>query len=550
MLRNLSVRNFALIQEISLEFQPGFTILVGETGAGKSIIMDALAAALGDKVSADVVSTGSRKAIVEATFDATNIQEVQSLLEKNELSWEAPETVVRREIRTTGTSRLFVNDIPTNAAVVRELAAFLIDFHGQHDTHGLLNANRHIALVDSCADYATLLNGMKGAWDSLVSARKRVTELEQVAAQSEDLRFKYERIVHQVFDVKPVDGEIELVSQQVRQFEGREQIIQAASLIRSYLTELDTSAHARLVHARESLAFLATFDSTLSSMVSELDSAITTCKETTSAVYELAKSDSFNPDEIEALRQRLVTLQRLVRQFGSIEEANAQARAAQDSLEQIRNLDTLLEEARQKERELAESAVAVAAKLTVQRGATALRLAARCTEVIRTMGMPNATVAIEVTERSMGANGADAVTILFSSHGGDDLRPLNKVASGGELSRFMVALKSTLTNEGSLGTLVFDEIDTGISGRVARRVGEVIASLSHHTQVLCITHLAQIASLASHIIRVEKQEDEHGVNVNAQIIGNDDSIVEIARLLSGDQITEAAIVGAKELMGR
>lgn len=550
MLRNLTVRNFALIQEISLEFQPGFTILVGETGAGKSIIMDALAAALGDKVTSDVVRTGSRKAIVEATFDAMKIGEIQSLIDKNDLSWDAPETVVRREINATGTSRFFINDIPTNATVVRELASFLIDFHGQHDTHGLLNANRHIALVDSCADYTSLLSDMKGAWGSLVTARTRVSELEQMATQSEDLRFKYERTVQQVLDVKPTVGELDLVTQQVRQFEGREQIMQAAGLIRSLLTESDTSAHARLIHARESLAFLATFDSSLSSMVSELDSAITTCKETASAVYELATTDSFNPDEIEILRLRLVGLQRLVRQFGSIEDALAQARAAQDSLEQIRNLDALLDEAKQTEHKMIEAAEAVAKRLTIQRKSAAKKLAEGCTVAIRTMGMPNATVAIEVTDRNLGTNGADAVAILFSSHAGDEPRPLNKVASGGELSRFMVALKSTLTNEGTLGTLVFDEIDTGISGRVARRVGEVIASLSNHTQVLCITHLAQIASLANHIIRVEKHEDEHGVNVSAQIIGNDDSIVEIARLLSGDQITDAAIVGAKELMGR
>lgn len=550
MLRLLAIRDFALIDEITLEFQGGLTVLAGETGAGKSIIIDALAIALGGKTTPDIVRSGARKAVVEATFVGTVNSEIAAIIKRADLEWDAPETLIRREISAAGTSRFFVNDTPAPVGIVRELASFLLDFHGQHDTHGLLNEKRHITILDENGDYGQLLESMKGAWVSLCDARKKREHLEDMAAQSGEIRSDCERTIRQVAELNPLPDEDADLNTRLQHAESREVILQAATRAREALSESDASAMQQLIVAKACLEQLLPFDATLASIILELESAITSCKEATAATSALADTDSLDSAALESMRLRLAALQRLIRQYGSLGNALNEADKARTTLEELQQIEALLSDAMNAEQLNLTQAHHVASMLTTARIQTGASLAEKVTTSLRTMGMPKASAAIRITPSALSANGADHVTFLLSANAGEDLRPLHMVASGGELSRFMVALKSAIVHEESVGTLVFDEIDNGISGRVARRVGEVIAGLSANVQVICISHLAQIASLAAHIIRVTKTELEGRTNISAVAVIDSEATLEIARLLSGDQVTETALQGARELMER
>jgi DNA repair protein RecN (Recombination protein N) len=547
-LRSLSIRDFALIASVDLEFGPGMTVLVGETGAGKSIVIDALAAALGDRLSADALRTGARRAVVEATFDVSGIAAISPLLTRLELEWEGQELILRRELSASGTSRCFVNDTPASATAVRELAALLMDFHGQHDTHGLLNVRRHRELLDASAGHASLLENMKGAWATLAEARKQTSELRNMAAHADAVRERCEHVIKQVGTLDPKPGEMEQLEADLRRTESREQVLAAAMHARGALTEDDTSAESLLLAARERMRELLPFDASIEPMIAEIDAAITSSKEASQLLAPLADEAEFSPEHLEQLRQRMAGLQRLARTYGTIDQAMEARRQAEHDLADLENMDEALEQAAATEQQSLEAAERAAEAIRESRLTAADQLEEVITAALREMGMAHAVAAIRVEPTELGVHGADAVEFLLSANAGEEPKPLHKVASGGELSRFMLALKSALVRQGSMGTLVFDEIDTGISGRVARHVGEVMKGLASSAQVLCVTHLPQIASLADAMIRVRKQELNQRTEVLAESVNGNEAVVEVARLLSGAVVTDAAMEGARELM--
>ncbi len=548
MLHSLTIRDFALIASVHLEFGSGFTVLLGETGAGKSIVIDALAAALGDRMPADSLRTGAKKAVVEATFSLEPNHHIGTILEENALDWATPELIARRDLSASGTSRCFVNDTPTTVAVVRELASYLMDFHGQHDTHGLLHPRRHRELLDIAGNHGALLQRMKEGWSTLVDARKRLADLEQQAETAIQVREQAEYIVRTISSVQPHVGELEQVLADLERSEHHEQIYASANMARSALTESEQSAFAQLQVAVSSLRSLSKYSPNVESIIPELESAITTCKEASLLLSPLADEEHFSPEHIEHLRQRLSELQRLARKYGSVEMALAARQEAEQQILTLENVDYLIAQAREQVTVSAEAAMGIALEIRDRRLTVADNLEETITAALREMGMNAAVASIRVEPAALAEHGADDVEFLLSANAGEEPRPLQKVASGGELSRFMLALKSALAASSSLGTMVFDEIDTGISGRVARHVGHVIRRLSETTQVLCITHLPQIASLANQMIRVEKIEREGTTTVVTTPVTGEESVIEVARLLSGATVTEAALDSARELM--
>lgn len=550
MLCSLSIRDFALIGKVDLSFSSGLTILVGETGAGKSIVIEALSVALGERTSADIVRSGARKAVVEATFDIQADQHILQILKENELEWDAEELLVRREVSSAGSTRCFVNDIPTTAAVVRELSGYLLDFHGQHDTHGLLNVHRHRELLDGILPSSDLLASMHVAWQALLNARGHLTELQQLAAQASHVRDRCEYIKRHIGSVQPIPGEQQTLEEDLRRYEAREHILEAASQSRTALVDADESAQSQISRAIALLTDLQRFDDRLSAYVQELESALTACKEAASAVAMYADADDYNPEMVEQMRQRLSSLQRLAREYGSIEDAIRQLQESEQQLADLQNIDDSLKQAAHKVEDCTHAAMTIAQQLHEHRTKAAAKLSPQLSKALHGMGMPSAVVDVQVRPADLNRYGMDTVEFLFSANAGEVPSPLQKIASGGELSRFMLAVKSAQSADRSVGTLVFDEIDTGISGRVARKVGEVIKTIGRHSQVICITHLPQIASLADNMIRVVKTETDSTTSVTAQSLDNDEVVTEVARLLSGDQITEGALLGARELMGQ
>ncbi len=549
MLRELSIRSFALIDEIDLTFGTGMTCLVGETGAGKSILIDALSAALGSRMAADLIRPGARKAVVEAIFDVRGRSDIRQTLQQADLDWEEEHLILRRELTSSGTSRCFVNDTPSTVSVVRMLADLLMDFHGQHDTYGLLDTRQHLTILDGLAGLGSLGNEMRQTWANLQHATQAYDRLRAMAASADEERARLEFVIREIAEIAPrsTTEDSEIIDE-LRRAESREQILTSAVAARDALYAESPSAYELLVSARDHLRTLIPFDASLQGVLDELEAAATTCKEGAVALAELADVEDFSPERLDELRQRLTALQRLVKKYGSLDAALEVRALRSAELEQLTDLDGALERGRAEVASAKTAAERVAAKLHKQRAAAVKPLAASITSTLTALGMPSARVQIHVAATDLGPTGADRVEILFSANAGEEPRPLARIASGGELSRFMLALKKAQVADTSIGSMVFDEIDTGISGKIARKVGEEMRSLASHHQVICITHLPQIASLATTMIRVEKQEAADRATVTATVIDRPSMVVEVARLMSGTEISEATLKGAEELM--
>ena len=547
MLRHLSIHAFALIEHVECSFSDGMTVLLGETGAGKSIIIDALAAALGERMSADQLRTGARKAVIEATF-RTTAPDVHALLTEHDLAWEQDELVFRRELSASGTSRCFVNDTPTQAAVVRQLAALLMDFHGQHDTHGLLHASRHLSIVDAVGGLAQHVASMTSAWRELAIAQSALQDLRARAETAEADKHRMAFLLEELSSVDPKPDEDEEIIVELRRAESSEHVVTAATALREALYTGTDTAYDRLSTALRQVDALTSFAPELARFRDELEAAMTLCREAAQSAAPLADPEDFSPERIEELRTRLMLLQRLIRKYGSLQEARATQDRLASAVHDVEHLDEALEAAHRHMTDCMKTARAAAAKLSKGRAAVIPTLAEAVTTALHGMGMPSARVEILHTSGELRSTGIDEIEVLFTGNAGEPPRPLSKVASGGELSRVMLAIKRAMAVRGAIGTMVFDEIDTGISGKVARHVGEVMKDLSAQHQILCITHLPQIASLADNVIRVSKHADGSSTTVTAERVYGDDAVLEVARLMSGVAVTEAAIDSARDLM--
>lgn len=548
MLRRLHISNFALIESIDLTIDDGMTVLLGETGAGKSIIIDALAAALGERLPSDSLRSGAKKAVIEAVFHVAQTHPARGCIARHELDWEADDIILRRELTASGTSRCFVNDTPTQANIVREIAVELIDFHGQHDTHGLLDAETHRTILDMAALSDDDRTRMRDRWNDLRHCTAELAHLQERARTADAERARLAFIVDEISQIAPQPGEDELIAAELRRAESQEQVVGFARTVRDALYAGDTSAYDAIQSALSALRHLLPFQPDLDGTINDLESARVSCKESAATVGHLADGEDFSPERLESLRQRQLLLQRLVRKYGSLTVACQELNAAQTELLQLDSVDEALQSAEQARRDAQESAKHQASILHTLRVSQSGPLATAVTEVLVMMGMPSAVFNVTITPSDLGTSGSDAVEFVFSSNAGEPPRGLGKVASGGELSRVMLALKRALAQQASHGTMVFDEIDTGISGRVARTVGEVMKTLAASHQILCITHLAQIASLADHFVQVTKTETDGQTTVRAQTLDTEQALVEVAKLLSGEHITDTSLSGARELM--
>lgn len=547
MLGHLSIRDFALIHDVNLTFGSGLTILLGETGAGKSILIDALAAAMGERMSADAIRTGAKKCIVEARFDVSNIEAVRILLAAHDLD-SGDELVCRRELTASGTSRCFVNDTPVQTTVARALAQVLLDFHGQHDTHGLLHVSRHREVVDQSAGNEDQLAAMQRVWRALMDKREALADLQARARTADEDRARLQFLVDELTRIDPRADEDESIRAELLRAESSEQVVSAASVVRDLLYAGDVAAYDILQQVRERLVSLTAFDPQLLRYVEDIDSALIACKETAGAVSAYAEPEDFSAEHLEHLRLRLMNLQRIARKYGTLQDAITERHRLEGELENLEHLDEGLAVLESDVVTATNEAKSIAKKLTATRRKAASVLEKSVVESLRAMGMPSANLRAEIESADLSQHGSDAVSFTFTSNAGEPLKPLNKIASGGELSRVMLSVKQSMARQVRIGTLVFDEIDTGISGRIARHVGEVMKNLARDHQILCITHLPQIASLADGFIRVSKSEDAGITTVSAQNITSDEAVAEIARLLAGTSVTPAALDSARELM--
>jgi DNA repair protein RecN (Recombination protein N) len=573
MLKSLSIKNYALIDELTVEFGNGLDIITGETGAGKSIIIDALGLILGERASADGVRTGAEKAVVEGVFDISGNAKVRALLEENEI--DAPdELILRREVSAKGTTRCLVNDSAVTLTLLKKIGELLVDLHGQHEHQSLLRPETHVEMLDEYAGVGATLDAYRAAYRRLRQLSQEIEDVQRREAQVKEKLDLYTFQMQEIDTLAPQPDEDEQIEAELKILENVEKLVSSTTMLYETLYEAENSVFDQLRKAAKQLDDLARIDPAFTAHLNECRSAEAIVNELAAAIRQYSDRVEFNPQRLEKLRQRLAALQSLKRKYGgSLAAALAHRERIGKEVAMAENVDAHLQALiEQRETQRAECA-ALAQQLSAQRKQAARRLDKEIVAELANLGIGNATFVTAIEHRTLDGNGAsndeyatiegrrvrlhargyDEVEFFISTNLGEDVRPLVKVASGGEVSRIMLALKSILAKSDRLPVLIFDEIDTGVSGRIAQAVGVSLKNLSAFHQIIAITHLPQIASLADEHFVVEKVEEKKSRGGRAvtrmRKLSLEERIHEVAKLMSGAAVTEAGLRSARELMG-
>ena len=544
MLKRLVVENYALIEHLEIEFDSSLNIITGETGAGKSILMGALALLLGAKNDSTTIKDNSRSCVVEGEFDIARLG-LEEAFKELDIEYDH-ETIIRRTISPSGKSRAFVNDQPVQLSDLKQLGAYLIDIHSQHQNLILSSPQFRIHAIDTIAGNGALLAEYRKAFSALQEARHTLTELQQSAKRNAD---EEDWLRHQAEELRSANlrvGEMEELEAELRTLENADSISEALQKVTLSLDEEVTGVLTTLRESENTLRRVAENYAAATELIERLHSTAVELKDiSATTAYDLERIEA-NPERLDAVNNRLdliYTLQRKHRCEG-IEELIALRDRYAEQLSVIEHSDEAIAEAEQRVAECEEATTSLAVKLHDARLKASPAFAKGVVEILRNVAMADAEFKIAVTPCTPTISGADTVDFLFSANKAVEPRPIEKIASGGELSRVMLALKTILAQHLALPTIIFDEIDTGISGRTANDVGDIIARLAQSMQVIDITHSPQVASKGSRHFLVYKEQSRS----NIRPLSAEERIEEIAKMLSGDTITEAALAQAKHLL--
>ena len=566
MIQSLYIKNYALIDELEIALGPGLNILTGQTGAGKSIIIGALNAVLGERADTDTVREGTRKAVVEAVLrDAENPDPyVAEVLERNGIDRMNGEIILRREIRSGG-SRAFVNDTPVTLAVLRSVGDRLVDLHGQHDHQMLLREDHHREVVDALPDVQRVIQNYRASFDQVNALRK---EREALYAKERDLRDKMDQWRFQLQELEAVDLDeetFEAMQAEMKRLDHAEELDRKAVEIAELGSGSSTSLMEHLARVQEALEHMAGIEEVFQSYVDELESARVSIQELINFAEQYRSRIEFNPERLEELRSRQTEVRRLEKKYQrSLPDLGALRSWLRSSVEQAEQVDLDREKVEKKLAAATEKLIEMAKKLHRSRIAAGEELAGHISETLADLGIDGNQFQTRVVWRyhdkgwiridgknvDTRRDGPDEVAFHISTNRGESPRPLARIASGGEISRVMLAMKSVIARERHLPVMVFDEIDTGIGGAVAEKVGQRMKQLARHCQIIAITHQVQIAGQADHHFKVEKQETEERTATYIRPLDEEDHIHEIAGLMSGAEISDHAIASAREMVCR
>ena len=556
MLKHLSIRNYILIEKLDIDLQAGFSVMTGETGAGKSIILGTLRLLMGERTDSRCIMPGQAKCTVEGIFDIEGYG-LQAIFEQNELDYEPTECILRREVTTAGKSRAFVNDSPVSATILRTIALRLLDIHSQHSNLLLENPAFQLSIVDVIADHPDLLRDYAEGYARIAEAKRELTEMEERLAKQQDdedyLRFQLE----QLDEFKPQAGEDEELRSQQSALAHAEEIKMALSEIDTLLNsgggEGSLGAIDALRHSQQAMQQAAKYCPSLDNYRERLESVIIELKDIASDVSAKAEDVEYNPARLQEVTERLDRLFSLEQKHhaASSDELIALAEVLRSQLDSLDNSADAIEALKKQIANETEEAEKLAAKLSAGRRKAVGKVEKLVGEALRAMDMPAAKFQVDVAKsEKLLPSGADIVTFLFAGGKGLSLRPLADVASGGEMSRVMLALKAMTAGQMHLPTIVFDEIDTGVSGKVASSMAQIMQEMAGHggQQVIAITHLPQIAAKADAHYFVFKEEREGRTTSHIRLLDADGRIAELAHMLSGTTVTEAAKENARELL--
>ena len=547
MLRLLHIENIAVIEQADILFEDGFNVMTGETGAGKSIVIDAISAILGERAYRDMIRTGCGKASARAVFD--RVPELKWFAE-NDVPYE-DELTVQREIYLDGKNVCRVNGLPVSVGVLKKLGLQLINIHGQHDSAALFDENYHLSFLDSFACNEALLEAYRQKYQSLQALRREMERLSM--DESEKLR-RMETLKYQIEEISRAAlkaGEDETLEARRKLLQNAEKLsdgLEEASLCLNGGEDSDGAA-SLLAQAERALAKLTRFDESLTALHDTVADLMYQVQDAAEQASDRIYAMSYSADELERIEERLDIIHRLRRKYGATcEDILSYLDRAKTELNEIEFADEKMEQLRKKEKAALREAMDAAKALRESRNQAAAGLAERVLKELADLDMKKVRFSCEFTETELSPLGADAVAFYMSANLGEALKPLNKVASGGELARIMLALKNVLAERDHVPTLIFDEVDTGVSGRAAQHVAEKLRAVSKNKQVLCVTHLPQLAALADTHFLIEKNERDGRTFTAVTPLDFEGRKRELARIIGGSTITETTLQSAAEML--
>lgn len=550
MLQSLHVHNFALLEDAQAEFTPGFNVFTGETGAGKSILIDAFGLVLGGRASADYVRSGTEGLWVQAVFDIANQEDIKNILREQGIEPE-DDLFLKRQISAAGKSRALINGVQVPLNVLKQIGTALVDIHGQHENQALLKADAARVVTDTFGGAALqeALAAYKKEYAVYVEAQRALAQLEQDNQKQDLLMDRYAWEINEITEANLVVGEEDSLEEEARLLQNGERIIKAVSSAYGELDEED-AVLSRLARVREELQYAARYDERLRTFAEAVDSAWINLDDCRGELADYLSRSDFNEERATQVQERLDTIYRLQKKYGgSTEAVLSYLETTQEKLEQLQNIAAALEKAQQRLAQATKRLGVAAAALTKERQRSAAALSASITTHIHDLAMPNGRFEIALTAlERFTPTGRDGLRFLFSGNLGEPLNDLEKVASGGELSRIALAMKTVLMNSAQVGTMVFDEIDTGVGGVTAQKMAEKIAAIATVGQVLCITHLPQIAAFADNHIYIEKRSSEGRTATVLAVLDYNQRLQELVRMTAGASTSRAALESATELL--
>ena len=547
MLSLLHIENIAVIERSDISFDPGFNVLTGETGAGKSIIIDAISAILGERAYRDMIRTGTNKASVRAVF--TDVPEL-SWFSENGVEYD-PETIIQREIYLDGKNICRVNGTLVTVSILRKLGIQLINIHGQHDSASLFDEANHLHFLDDFAENSDIRQLYIEKFCAVEQIRREIARLNM--DESEKLR-RMETLRYQIAEIERAElepGEDEVLEARRKVLQNAEKISDAMNdAVENLYGNDDTDGAASMLRSAErALARIAKYDDSIAVLHEKVADLMYQVQDAAEEARDARDELSYSAGELDEIESRLDVIHKLRRKYGATcEDILGFLAQAKKDLDEIEFADDMLERLKKKLSKAEREAWDAAYDLRKNRQQTATVLAQRILTELAQLDMPRVQFSCEFTELELTANGADAVAFYMSANAGEALKPMSKVASGGELARIMLAMKNVLAEQDKVNTLVFDEVDTGVSGRAAQKVAEKLRSVARNKQVLCVTHLPQIAALGDTHMLIAKSERDGRTFTTVTPLDTDGRKQELARIIGGANITENTLKSAEEML--
>ena len=552
MLKQLYIRNFTLIDELDIKLYPGFSVITGETGAGKSIILGAIGLLLGNRADSKAIKSGKERCVIEAHFDLSRY-DMKGFFDDNDIDFDAEDTIIRRELTSAGKSRAFINDTPVPLTKMRELGEQLVDIHSQHQNLLLQKEDFQLNVVDILAQDAEHIKAYQAVYQQYRSALSRLEQLKQELIKNRENE-EFMRFQHKEIDEAHLEpGELEQLEQESDILNHSEEIKSALYEADHSLSDDEGSILQLLRNASYSISNIREIYPEVAELSDRLDSSYIELKDIAQEISSSLDRIDFDPARLEQLNTRLDQLNTLLQKFHveTVEELIETRDLLAQQLEHIDNGNEDIEILQKEVDQKLIKAMSAAHSLSSLRKKVAKSIETEMKNRLVPLGIPNVRFEIEFAEKPLCRDGADKVSFLFSANRSTPLQPISQVASGGEIARVMLSLKAMISGAVKLPTIIFDEIDTGVSGKIAEKMAEIMTEMGNQNrQVISITHLPQIAAMGSHHYKVMKEETQTGTISQMRELTPEQRVEEIAQMLSGSDISQAALANAKELINK